>query len=305
MIAAVRRTAGAAVLLALVVLSACGDGEAKPRASGSSCPTPVVPVVVTVDQWGDIVQQLVGDCGAVTTILQSSSVDPHDYEPAPADYAAFSSAELVVQNGLDYDAWADQAVEAMSRAPAVIDAGDVVGLREGANPHLWYGPAYVDQVATAVTAELGRLRPAASAYFDERHAAWEVSLQPYEAAIARVKREAGRATYGATESVFAYMADALGLVDVTPAGYRNAVANESEPGPADVHAFLESIDGRRLDVLVNNTQTEGPAPEQLRAAAEHHRVPVVDVTETVAPGAAGFVDWQVGQLTALAEALGR
>jgi len=192
MIAAVRRTAGAAVLLALVVLSACGDGEAKPRASGSSCPTPVVPVVVTVDQWGDIVQQLVGDCGAVTTILQSSSVDPHDYEPAPADYAAFSSAELVVQNGLDYDAWADQAVEAMSRAPAVIDAGDVVGLREGANPHLWYGPAYVDQVATAVTAELGRLRPAASAYFDERHAAWEVSLQPYEAAIARVKREAGR-----------------------------------------------------------------------------------------------------------------
>jgi zinc/manganese transport system substrate-binding protein len=44
-------------------------------------------------------------------------------------------------------------------------------------------------------------------------------------------------------------------------------------------------------------------PQQLRSAAESAGVPVVNVTETVAPGAESFEAWQVDQLTALAEAL--
>ena len=60
----------------------------------------------------------------------------------------------------------------------------------------------------------------------------------------------------------------------------------------------------RARVLIYNTQTEGSVPQQLRAAAEKAGVPVVDVTETVAPGADSFEAWQVAQLTALAKALG-
>ena len=39
----------------------------------------------SVDQWGDIVSELGGKCANVTTVLASSAVDPHDYEPTPAD----------------------------------------------------------------------------------------------------------------------------------------------------------------------------------------------------------------------------
>ncbi|HEY5845007.1 MAG TPA: ABC transporter substrate-binding protein, partial [Mycobacterium sp.] len=61
---------------------------------------------------------------------------------------------------------------------------------------------------------------------------------------------------------------------------------------------------RGVDVLIYNTQTEGAVPEQLRSAAESAGVPVVNVTETVAPGAKSFEAWQVEQLTTLARALG-
>lgn len=57
-------------------------------------------------------------------------------------------------------------------------------------------------------------------------------------------------------------------------------------------------------MLIFNTQTEGSVPAQLRAAAEAAGIPVVNVTETVAPGSDSFEAWQVDQLTALAEALG-
>jgi zinc/manganese transport system substrate-binding protein len=104
--------------------------------------------------------------------------------------------------------------------------------------------------------------------------------------------------------VFDPMLGTLGLEDETPSGYQRAAANESEPGPADLAAFEERLSSGAVDVLIDNTQTEGAVPKQLRAAAERAGVPVVEISETMAPGATGFVDWQVGQLRALAAALG-
>ena len=65
----------------LVALAACGgDGEAAGATAGA-CPGDPVVVVVSVSQWGDIVEELGGDCAEVTTIVSGSSVDPHEFEP--------------------------------------------------------------------------------------------------------------------------------------------------------------------------------------------------------------------------------
>ena len=77
------------------------------------------------------------------------------------------------------------------------------------------------------------------------------------------------------------MAAAVGLEDLTPDGYRAAAANETDPAPADVHAFEEALRGGHVDVLIVNTQTEGSLPAQLRGVAEGAGVPVVEVTETM------------------------
>jgi zinc/manganese transport system substrate-binding protein len=103
--------------------------------------------------------------------------------------------------------------------------------------------------------------------------------------------------------VFDDMAAALGLRDLTPAGFRNAAANGSEPAPGDVDALLRALGAGEVDVLVLNSQTEGAVPRQIRRAADAAGVPVVEVTETVAPHARGFIDWQVGQLSAIGQAL--
>jgi zinc/manganese transport system substrate-binding protein len=104
--------------------------------------------------------------------------------------------------------------------------------------------------------------------------------------------------------VFDYQAEALGLANKTPQGYRQAAANESDPSPADIKAFQTALAGGEIDVLIFNTQTEGSVSDQLRKSAEQAGVPVVEVTETVPPGQDSFVAWQDGQLAALAKALG-
>ncbi|WP_183470767.1 metal ABC transporter solute-binding protein, Zn/Mn family [Mycolicibacterium iranicum] len=309
-------------------LSACGgaeNAESAPASQGD-CPGTPVTVVVSVDQWGDIVSQLGGACADVTTVLASSSVDPHDYEPAPSDAVAFEGAQLVVVNGGHYDEWAAKLASTSAPDAPVVNAVELSGGHADeehdhggeaghehaeehdhageANPHVWYKPEAVRAVAEEVTSRLSALSADAAGYFAERHTEFDESMKPYDDAIAAIKAGAPGRSFAATESVFDDMAAALGLADRTPAGYRAAAANESEPSPADLDAFLALLSGRGADVLIYNTQTEGSVPEQIRAAAEQAGVPVVEVTETLPPEAKTFQDWQVAQLQSLAKAFG-
>lgn len=316
----VRVMVASMLLAAPFGLAACAGGSESAQSTATTgasgaCPVTPVNVVVSVDQWGDIVSELGGDCAQVTTVLASSAVDPHDYEPAPSDAAKFDGAQLVVINGGHYDEWAAKLAASSAPDAAVIDALEAGGaehVEEGhgeghdaePNPHAWYSPAAVTAVADAVTAELGKLAPDAAGYFDERRTAFTETLKPYDDLIDSIKASASGKTYAATESVFDDMAAALGLVNRTPEGYQVASANESDPAPADLDAFLRLLADRGADVLIYNVQTEGSVPQQIRTAAEQAGVPVVEVTETVPPGATTFESWQVNQLTALAKALG-
>jgi len=284
--------------------SAAPSGTATSAAAPAACPSTPVDVVVSVDQWGDIVSELGGACANVKTVLASSSVDPHDYEPSPADAASFAGAKMVVVNGADYDPWASKLAATSAASAPVVSAAEVTKTPDGANPHLWYSPSAVTAVADAVTAELSKIDPQAASYFGDRRSAFTTGLQPYTSLIDKIKVGASGKTYAATEGIFDYQAEAMGLVNKTPEGYQQAAANESDPSPADIQAFNAALASRQIDVLIYNTQTEGSIPEQIRTAAEQAGVPVVEVTETVPPGQTSFEVWQAGQLTALAKALG-
>jgi zinc/manganese transport system substrate-binding protein len=299
----------AAVLALSVAMTACSSGQTPNAASSSAtqppapCPTAPVPVVVSVDQWGDIVSELGGACASVKTVLASSSVDPHDYEPSPADAANFTGAALVVVNGAGYDSWASKLAASSASGARLVSAAAVTKTPDGANPHLWYMPSAVTAVADAVTSELSKIDPAAANYFSERRAQFTTSIDPYVSLIGKIKTAAAGKSYAATESLFDYQAQALGLVNKTPQGYQRATANESDPSPADISAFLKALAARQVDVLIYNTQTEGSIPEQIRSAAQQAGVPVVNVTETVPPGQTSFEGWQYGQLVAIGRAL--
>ena len=312
----------AVVAVSPLALAACGGGgdqvSAPSTSAGGDCPGTPVNVVVSVDQWGGIVSQLGGACAQVHTVLASSSVDPHDYEPSPADAATFEGAQLVVINGGHYDEWAAKLASTSAPDAPVISAIDTVagdaeshdhgdeapGHGGDVNPHVWYNPTAVTDVADAVTAKLSELSPDAKEYFTARRSDLTTQLAPYDSLIAEIKAASTGKGYAATESVFDDMAAALGLQNRTPPGYQAASSNETDPSPADLDAFLKLLGAKGVDVLIFNTQTEGSVPDQLRSAAEAAGVPVVNVTETVAPGAETFEAWQVDQLTSLAKALG-
>ena len=302
---------------AALALAACGSDGNTDNASASTttttnavstttiapCPVEPLDVVVTVSQWADIAKTLTGTCGNVGTIIKTSGADPHDYEPTASDIAAIGDADLVIVNGIDYDHWASDAVDALDAKPAVIDAGSVIGLRDGDNPHLWYSTGYVTQIADAISAELALLRPDAAAFFQTQNAQWDQLSSQITAKIAEMNST--EIMYAATESVFEYMANDLGFVNATPRGYQRAASNHGEPGPSDIASFIDTLQSGNVDVLIYNSQTAGPAQEQIRQAAQDNDVPVVEVTESIPAQYGSFVAWQLAQLDAVAKAVTR
>ncbi len=296
----VTRTCLVAVVVGLAGLAACSRSP-----SGSSGGR--LAVVAAENVWGSIAAQLGGARVRVRSIIVNPNTDPHDYEPTPGDARALASARYVVYNGIGYDPWAPKLLSANPvRSRIVLNVGNLVGIKPGGNPHRWYSPADVSRVVDRITADYERLDPGDAAYFEQRHATVTTTgLARYPALITSIRRTYAATPVGASESVFAPLAQALGLDLITPERSLDAVSEGGEPSSADKATIDAQIRTGRIKVYVFNSQNSTPDVRAQINASKAAGIPVTSITEMLAPASATFQDWQAGQLQALEAALAK
>jgi zinc/manganese transport system substrate-binding protein len=294
-----RRTAAAAVTLVAVALAGCAT---TPPASRDG---DVINVVAAENFWGSLAEQLGGSHVKVTSIINNPAADPHDYESTTADGRTVATARLVIVNGVGYDAWAGKLVDA-NPAPdrTVLTVGDVVGAKDGDNPHRWYNPDDVRKVIDQIAAGYKKLDPADAAFFDsQRETVLSTNLKAYFDTIAQIKAAYAGTPVGASESIFAMLSPALGLKLLTPASFLTAISEGNDPTAADKVTIDRQIRTRQIKVYVYNSQNATPDIQAQVDAARAQGIQVTTITETLVPAGASFQDWQVTQLTALKQAL--
>ncbi|HKS98009.1 MAG TPA: zinc ABC transporter substrate-binding protein, partial [Rugosimonospora sp.] len=265
----------------------------------------VVRVVAAENFWGSLAAQLGGDRVKVTSVIDNPDADPHDYEPTTADGREIVAAQLVIVNGVGYDSWAGKLVAANpSRSRITLSVGDLVGAKAGGNPHRWYNPDDVRAVLDRITADYQRIDPAHAGYFGSRHdTLLSTGLKTYFAAIAEIRAGYAGTPVGASESIFAMLAPALGLDLITPPAFLTAISEGADPSAADKATIDRQIRTRQIKVYVYNSQNATPDVQAQISAARAAGIPVSTITETMTPAGASFEDWQVAQLTALRAAL--
>jgi zinc/manganese transport system substrate-binding protein len=262
-------------------------------------------VAASINAWGSVLGQLGGTHVQTSSIITNPDTDPHDYEPTPADGRTIARSALFVENGVGYDPWAARALAA-SPDPhrIVLDVGELVGVPAGGNPHRWYSPSDVDKVADAITADLKKVDPDGAAYFDEQRRSFEsTSLATYHQLINDIKAKYAGTPVGASESIFAPLADALGLSLITPPSFLKAIGEGTDPSAADKATVDAQINGKQIKVYVFNSQNATPDVARQVEEAKKAGIPVTTVTETLSPVGTSFQDWQSTQLQALQTAL--
>ncbi|MCW3037264.1 MAG: putative cation transporter, periplasmic cation-binding protein, partial [Actinobacteria bacterium] len=205
-----RRWAALGVGLTLL-LAGCAKGTER---LGSATSSPVKLTVVAAENfWGSIAAQLGGSHVAVTSIISKPDTDPHTYEPTTGDARTVASAKYVIVNGIGYDPWAPKLLAAQpDPGRKVLTVGDLVGVKEGGNPHRWYSPGDVAKVIDQITADYEALDPADAASFAALHTTYTTAgLAQYTSLIADIQARYAGTPVGASESIFAPLSDALGL----------------------------------------------------------------------------------------------
>ena len=281
----------AVVVLLLLLTSACGFSSSPGASSGK------VEVVAAENFWGSIASQIGGDKVHVTSIIVNPDTDPHSYEPSPADARLFALAGYVIVNGAGYDAWATKLIAA-NPVPdrKVLTVSELLGKKDGDNPHFWYSAAYVQRVIDRVGSDLGT--PDAAARYKAS------GLRAYDDTLNAIKQKYAGTRVGATESVFAYVAESAGLDLITPPTYMNAISEGADPTAADKATVQRQIQNREIKVFVFNFQNSTPEVQGLVDKATAEGIPIVKISETMTPATASYQDWQTAELNELLHALG-
>jgi zinc/manganese transport system substrate-binding protein len=241
----------------------------------------------------------------VQSIIVNPAQDPHSYEPTSGDARTMATAQLAIVNGVGYDPWAPRLLAADPvGGRATLTVGALFHLSQGDNPHRWYDPAEVERVASAIAAALSKLDPRHRDYFEQRLRLFDASgLAAYHAQIAHIRSRYSGVPVGASESIFALQAPALGLRLITPPSFMKAVTEGAELTAQDTAAAERQIDSHQIKVWVYNAQNVTPEVQRLNGLARAHGIPIATVTETLTPATDSFQQWQTDQLRALADTL--
>jgi zinc/manganese transport system substrate-binding protein len=183
----------------------------------------------------------------------------------------------------------------------IIVAAQLTGKKSGDNPHLWYDPATMPTVAKAVSAYLVQTDPAHKSDYDARLQAFLASVKPIDDKVAALRSHYKGVPVTATEPVFGYMSDAIGL-DMHNARFQLATMNDTEPSASDIAQFEKDLRERRVHVLIYNSQATGALTKRMLKIAHDAHVPSISVTETL-PAGKTFQTWMTSQLDSLAAAL--
>jgi zinc/manganese transport system substrate-binding protein len=299
----------AAIIIAIVVLVDANISQQQntqstiPPASPSSAK---IQIVAAENFWGSLISQLGGTHVQVLSIVTDPNADPHEYESNSADAQAIATANFVIVNGAGYDDWALKIIAASNNPnQKVLNVADLLGKKEGDNPHFWYGPAYVNETVNKMYSDLVSIDPANAAYYTQQYANLNASLGQYNSRISEIKQQFHGTRVVSTESIFVYLANATNLNLVSPPAFMEAVAEGNDPPAQSVVQFQQLLQGQggNVTVLVYNEQTVTPLTQSIKALAAKEGIPIVGVTETIQPPDTSFQDWMNAELLSLQNAL--
>ena len=293
------RVSAALLVLLAGLVAGCGNSTTPTAAGGR------VVVIAAENFWGSIASQLGGSKVTAQSIIVDPDTDPHSYEPRASDAIAMARSQIAIVNGIGYDQWASKLIDANpSNGRVVLNVGDLLGLREGQNPHQWYSPASVQTVIDQIVADYKRTDSKDAGYFDARRARFESQgLREYRGLIAQIRERYAGVPVGYSESIFRPMGEALGLKLLTPYSFAKAISEGTDVSAADTQTVREQAQRGRIRVWIYNSQNATPDVQRINQLARAARVPIDTITETLSPASDTFEQWQVAQLRNLQKAL--
>ncbi|QIM18392.1 metal ABC transporter substrate-binding protein [Leucobacter coleopterorum] len=252
-----------------VALSGCGASNTN---SGKSDTAEKPIVLTTFTVLADIARNVAGDHLQVESITKVGA-EIHGYEPTPGDIRKAANADLILDNGMNLEAWFTRFVADLDVPHVVASKGvEPIDITEDTyagkpNPHAWMSPVNVQKYVDNMVDAFSKLDPKHRYDFETNGKAYKAKLQAVQDELVTqldTLPQKQRALVSC-EGAFSYLARDAGLTEQ----YIWAVNAEQQATPKQIAAAIEFV--RKNDVpAVFCESTVSDAPMQQ----------VVDATDT-------------------------
>jgi ABC-type Zn uptake system ZnuABC Zn-binding protein ZnuA len=252
---------GAALAAAVLVAGCAGDTR------GTFATDSRVKVVTTTTQITDFVRTIGGPAVDVHAVL-GANVDPHDYEPTPADLDAIARADVIVENGVGLEKWFERTIADADPRGTIVDTSRGVALRTGDgkddDPHIWQNPQNAKVMVTNIARALTAADPDATGTFAANLTAYTAALDALDARITSRIATLTDKKLVTNHDAFGYYVDHYGLEFV--GSVIPSFDSQAELSPHDVNELVEKI--KAEDVKAVFSEASLPPKTAAAIAAE-------------------------------------
>ncbi|EPR77154.1 Manganese ABC transporter, periplasmic-binding protein SitA [Leifsonia rubra CMS 76R] len=263
------RRAFITALTALTALTVFGLTGCTIASDAGALPDPADdrPVVLTTfTVLADMAENVAGDKLRVESITKVGA-EIHGYEPTPGDIAKAAEADLILDNGLNLEAWFAQFVGGLDVPHVVVSEGvETITIADDAykglpNPHAWMSPVngqiYVDNMVTAFS----ELDPDNAATYETNGDAYKQELQAVsdELTAALATLTPSQRALTTCEGAFSYLARDAGLTE----HYLWAVNAEQQATPRQIAGVIEVVRERNIPAVFCESTVSDRAMQQV------------------------------------------
>ncbi len=210
-----------------------------------------------VSSFSTILTEIAAEVGGEKVLVTGhvkAGVDPHEFEPKPADLKTVASADLILVSGRHLESYVGKLREAAGGKAALIEVGDQ--LPGPANdPHWWHSIANLARATKVVRDELIRLRPEARADFSangDRYLARLGALEKWvKAKVAELPRD--RRKLVTNHDSFGYFAREFGFTVHPIAG----LSANDQPGPKEIGRIIDTVRAQGVKAIFSE-ENENP-----------------------------------------------
>jgi zinc/manganese transport system substrate-binding protein len=302
----------AIVTAAALVLAGCAPTQPEPEPTAE--PFTGVTIVASTNVWGDIAKSIGGDRVQVVSIIDNFAQDPHSYEASARDQLAVNDADLIIANGGGYDPFMDalaksagnedifyayQPDELAKEDEAAKDEDHNHDHSEG-NEHVWYDFHVVEDFAARLAGKLAALDSEYSSVYSDNLVVFQGEIEILEDRVAALSGKYSGSTVMTSEPVADYLLLEMGLENLTPKSFSQAIEEELDVSPKDLLEVKNLLKKKSIDVFVVNPQTGSVQIDALVALATQNGITVVELSELLPAGSRyfGWMDLNIANLEA-------
>ncbi|MGI0489022.1 metal ABC transporter substrate-binding protein [Pantanalinema rosaneae CENA516] len=272
-----RSGAIAIVLLMAIGLTGCQTAPPEPQATAptprneAANPQTKKVILTTFTVLADMVQNVAGD-QAIVESLTKPGAEIHGYEFTPSDLVRAQSADLILENGLNLERWAEKFYSSLPNVRQVTLSEGITPIAIASdayagqpNPHAWMSPQnaviYVENIRKALV----ELDPANQATYNANAAKYRQQIQAIDQKLRQelsVLPENQR--YIVTcEGAFSYIARDYNLKEV----YLWAVNAEQQATPRQVERVIETVKTNQIPAVFCESTVNNEPQQQVAKAA--------------------------------------